>query len=204
MRRMYSENQIAEIVKKYPQAVVKALEGQDISVEGITSKGIANTGNIANTGDIGASGKITGGEIVENMTGYSATEGAPSNMTLDITYAGAVKNGNKLTLTLFCSITPSSIDSEYKSLISFFVPEAVSQKCIPYTLGSFTNVLDAKKVSGYYGLSDTSDINIVLRKSSGNPNEFVVQVRDSTLTANRTYLIRYEATFLLSDSLISE
>ena len=58
MRRMFSEKQIAEIVKNNPQAVVKALEGQDISVEGITSKGIANTGGLANIGDVAISGDL--------------------------------------------------------------------------------------------------------------------------------------------------
>lgn len=38
MRRMYSENQIAEIVKKNPEAVIKALEGQDISVNAVIQK----------------------------------------------------------------------------------------------------------------------------------------------------------------------
>lgn len=62
MRRMYSEKQILELVKKNPEAVVKALLGQDINVNGITSKGIANTGNVGITGDLAVSGSINGEE----------------------------------------------------------------------------------------------------------------------------------------------
>lgn len=58
MRRMYSEKQILELVKKNPEAVVRALLGQDINVEGITSKGIANTGGLANIGDVTISGNL--------------------------------------------------------------------------------------------------------------------------------------------------
>ena len=46
MRRMYSQNQIKEMIKESPSEVVEALKGQDINVNGITSKGIATTGAI--------------------------------------------------------------------------------------------------------------------------------------------------------------
>lgn len=62
MRRMFSEKQIKGIVKESPSEVVEALKGQDISVEGITSKGIANTGNVGITGDLAVSGSINGEE----------------------------------------------------------------------------------------------------------------------------------------------
>ena len=39
---MYSENQIAEIVKKYPLAVVEALKGQNVSVKSLIQEPIAS------------------------------------------------------------------------------------------------------------------------------------------------------------------
>lgn len=59
MRKMFSEKQIKKMVEESPAEVVKALKGQDINVEGITSKGIANTGALANIGDVAVSGKLT-------------------------------------------------------------------------------------------------------------------------------------------------
>ena len=68
MRRMYSESELREFIRNHGADVVQSLVGKDISVEGITSKGIANTGAIANigdvaiTGDLSVSGSINGEE----------------------------------------------------------------------------------------------------------------------------------------------
>ena len=61
MRRMFSENQIKEMIKEeavQPEEVVGLLVGKDINVDGITSKGIANTGAIANIGNVAISGDL--------------------------------------------------------------------------------------------------------------------------------------------------
>lgn len=59
MRKMFSRNEIIELIRKNPEAVLKALLGQDINVNGITSKGIANTGGLANIGDVAITGDLT-------------------------------------------------------------------------------------------------------------------------------------------------
>ena len=197
MRRMYSENQIAEIVKKYPQAVVKALEGQDINVEGITSKGIANTGNIANIGDIATTGKISGGEIVELMSGYSFV--APSQTEeLSLIYASAVKNGNKLTLVVFGSYTRRTEDPKVNpTLGEFVIPGEVASKIIPWS----SVFVDSKNIPVF------SSASTIVEKAVG------VEKRDSThisftgygfhsLTAETQFMFRIEETFLLSENMI--
>lgn len=94
---MYSENQIAELIKKNPQAVVKALEEQDISVEGITSKGIANTGSIENTGDIEATGDISGSSLSVGTTNinelFVKIMDAPESTTLTQEQINKIING---------------------------------------------------------------------------------------------------------------
>lgn len=71
MRRMYSESELREFIRTHKDDVVSALAGKDISVEGITSKGIANTGGLANIGDVAISGNLDvqgeeKGEIIAN------------------------------------------------------------------------------------------------------------------------------------------
>ena len=63
MRKMFSKKQLEEliaiVVENSPAEVVKALKGQDINVEGITSKGIANTGGFGNIGNVAISGELS-------------------------------------------------------------------------------------------------------------------------------------------------
>ena len=56
---MYSENQIKKIIEESAPAIIEALKGQDISINGLTSKGIANTGALGNIGDVAISGNLT-------------------------------------------------------------------------------------------------------------------------------------------------
>lgn len=58
MRRMYSESELRQFIRSHKDDVAAALVGKDISVEEITSKGIANTGGFANTGDVTISGDL--------------------------------------------------------------------------------------------------------------------------------------------------
>ena len=44
--------------------------------------------------NVDATGKVSGAEIIENMSGYSFTKGVDTN--LDFDYVGVVKNGNKI------------------------------------------------------------------------------------------------------------
>ena len=174
----------------------------DLTVDGITSKGIANTGGLANignvaiSGDLSASGKITGGEIVENMSGYSFIK-----QTGDITFAGAVKNGNKVTFAEFGSITTGEtlpVSGVY-SIGYFNIPTSVGEKLIPDnsgyiyvgTQGMFEN-LYSTPLNAYF----------ILVKDSNS--QFSIRLVTTGLSTNKTYKFRLEVTFLLSENLVPQ
>ena len=204
MRRMFSKNQVKEIVKESSSEVVEALKGQDINVNGITSKGIANTGNIATTGDIGATGKITGGEIVENMSGYSFTKSTNPNFAITYNYVGAVKNGNKLTLVISGIINFSAIPSSNLARIgAFVIPSSIGSKIFPYNIGSLNDVVDNKKVSFANTYSAYVDLPSVMFKNSDTEVELRLYNMPADMV-NINYNFRYEVTFLLSENLASE
>ena len=200
MRRMFSENQIKDIVKESPSEVVEALKGQDINVEGITSKGIANTG------DIGATGKITGGEIIENMSGYSFIPTSKQNISIERIYIGAVKNGNKLTLVIFGKATRSgSVGDNYTSLGDFVIPKAVGDKIRPTQIGGLANAVMSATISFFSAPANNVTLNTCATKGTGvDTNTITVYLYNlSNLVENVEYQFRYEITFLLSDSLVS-
>lgn len=58
MKRMYSKNELLLLIASAWPQIVGALKGHDIDVNGITSKGIANTGGFANIGDVAISGNL--------------------------------------------------------------------------------------------------------------------------------------------------
>lgn len=207
MRRMYSEKQIAELVKNNPQAVVKALEGQDINVEGITSKGIANTGNIANTGDIATIGKITGGEIVENMSGYSYTTPVIKNLTYDPLYVGAVKNGNKLTIVIFGKVNRSgTVENNFFALGTFGIPQEIYDKLVATPLGNQQRAIYSGTVNFFSGPSSPSSKAFIIDKNPAEQDPaiegYVYGV--NTLTQDTDYQFRIELTFLLGENLVPE
>ena len=68
---------VATYISEHPFAP-EMLEGQDISPD-----------------DISATGKITGAEIVENMSGYNASIPQITGLTIENVYTSVVKNGNK-------------------------------------------------------------------------------------------------------------
>lgn len=93
MRRMYSEKQILELVKNNPEAVVRALLGQDISVEGITSKGIANTGGLANIGDVAINGNLDVSGEGKGKVVANTLEQNEANWSADITVFPNITGG---------------------------------------------------------------------------------------------------------------
>lgn len=212
MKRMYSKKQILELVKSNPEAVIKALLGQDINVNGITSKGIANTGNIANTGDIANIGKITGGEILENMSGYGAkyADNTPGSSIYNPTYCSIVKTGNKLTLALAGTYTrPSENPPLNPTLIEFIIPKAIYDKLYPMT--SF--YISSKLLHYFDSVSSTGkDLAVSLGKRTETIDDNTIyklvltaySVHSSELVATTPYMFRYEETFLLGENLLPQ
>lgn len=147
-------------------------------------------------------GPITASSIIENMSGYSFTKPSPNNATLEILYAGAVKNGNKLTLVINGYITPTGTMDFHTDLGIFTIPQAVSAKLVSVNIGGYYT-LDAKQerflTTFDAGISKT----VIVSKVSTNKLYFTIEGGDSTFVANAKYYFRKEITFLLSDSLAS-
>ena len=98
------------------------------------------TGSASVGGGLDVGGEITGGSIIENMSGYRAT--ASSAALQEIAYAGAVKNGNKLTLVICGIITPDTtfLNNGGGTLVNFIIPKEVGDKIIPANI-SWNNVV---------------------------------------------------------------
>ena len=205
MRRMYSKQELQDIIKSL------LLSSVDISVGGITSKGIANTGNIANIGDIATTGKITGGEIIENMVGYGAkyADNTPDSSIYVPSYCGIVKNGNKLTLALAGTYTRPSEDAPVNPyLIEFIIPKEIYDKLNPMI--SF--FISSKLLHYFDSVSSTGkDLPVALNKrieTIDGKTIYKLQLTafsvHNVLTAGIQYMFRYEETFLLGENLLPQ
>lgn len=165
-----------------------------------TDLGAIFSGNVNISGTLNATA-ITGDSIIETMTGYSFTIDTPalSGCSLEVTYAGVCKNGNKITFVVFGKFNKESNGSlVIDAFVQFGIPNAIGAKLYPYVI-SGTNVLEEKIVPFYDGIYSKTDNTVIFRKYS---NTLVgLMMRTNDLTANTDYFFRYEATFLLSDNL---
>ena len=154
----------------------------------------------ANLAGANFTGAITAPSIIEDMSGY-VYNSAGTEAEVQLDYIGAVKNGNKLTFVLFGSITPTSSSSSY-SIASFTIPSQVGAKLIPATIGGISNAIDFKKVQF---IEETQNVvkDCSVRFSKYSDTSYTVfLLANHGLTVGTKYIFRYEATFLLSDSLI--
>ena len=145
--------------------------------------------------------KITGDEIVENMSGYSATIGTHTNVTLDNVYTSVVKNGNKLTIVTAVNVKRTASVTGDPLLMSVTLPNDIMSKLYPTTI-SGNQFLDNKVINAWKDDSNYVGMASFIRKES-KVNVYANQAAINLLTANTTYYYRYEVTFLLSDNLIS-
>ena len=156
-------------------------------------------GNINIDGNLNAT-KVTGNEIVENMSGYSFT--MPSTSGVEIIYASIVKNGNKLTMVLFGAITPTSNmnPDTATELGTFKLSDSVKPKILWYTSGSLSYVTAEGKVPLTYSVAYSIDGQFYFRVDPQG-NEVVKVYNKAQLNAGTTYHFRIEQTFLLSDNM---
>ena len=175
-------NQPVEAVEGFEDEVLLSIEGNDIEPK-----------------DVNATGKITGDEIIENMSGYSYVEGTTAGYTTSPVYVGAVKTGNKLTLVVALTFTRNAdaVDDEF-SMGRITIPEDILAKILPF----LSNVVDARDIIAFAS-DESKEIRCYITKPS-TYLQFNADVYNRNITANKEYYIRYEATFLLSDSLVSE
>ena len=156
------------------------------------------SGNVNISGTLNAT-KVTGDEIVENMSGYSFTKGTDTEKSiLTFVYAGVSKTGNKLTLALAVNI--NKVDGESNTLLGeFVVPSSVYAKLYPALMGG-NYYLAVNKVYALDANFAFHEMGYFVSKSGSN----VISIRALTTSPLGTGVnnyVRIELTFLLSDNL---
>lgn len=141
--------------------------------------------------------------VVEVMTGYSFTPYVAANLSIKTIYAGACKNGNKLTFVLFVKLTRSdALTNPMPTLGQFRIPSAIGAKLYTFTVGNYT-ALDIRKIFATHNvLENNKEIISYIAKNDNTTIDFrLAYGQADLLPLNTDYYFRYEATFLLSDNL---
>lgn len=156
-------------------------------------------GNVNVVGTLNAT-KVTGDEIVENMNGYSFTPNADlSKNGITLKYAGAVKNGNKVTFVIagiFNNTTGLSI-APHPDLGIFTIPTNIGQKLYPM----IETIIDVKPISFFLNFNTIVQKNMQMRKANNSTLNFQLISMNKDFNADADYAFRIEETFLLSDNL---
>ena len=145
-------------------------------------------------------GEIHGDEIIENMSGYSASMREITGITLENVYCGIVKNGNKLTIVHAFNITRTDNDAESGWFAYYYLPSAIMSKLYPTQIGTY-DWLSVQEAHAFSNELSSVKVNIGLLKSTDNLTCFITT---DNLVLNTKYYVRIEYTFLLSDNLISQ
>ena len=160
-------------------------------------------GNFAALSGANFTGPITSPSIIEDMpSGYGFT---PNNtdpaLTFEFVYVGAVKTGNKLTCVMAFNVTKTGTVLDNDGRIgNFNIPSAVGAKLIPTQIGAYYFLNN--KVEHAFS-SGSSNVQATCFSEKINNTTFANKVRVDNLVLNTKYYVRYEITFLLSDSLAS-
>lgn len=207
---MYSEQELTTIIKAvFDQEVESGVFDEDIAdyvdaylVEHPVDP-TAITGLDIAPKDVTASGNITAPSIIENMSGYSlnSTYAPPSN--IDLIYVGCVKNGNKITFSIFGEFTYTNSTLRY--LCGINIPSAIGSQLYPATIIGNNKLLDVRKIE-LVGKSTSEYEDIIVRtlKESNTILIFYIDPSQKVLDTEKTWVFRYEVTFLLSENLVSE
>ena len=176
-----------------------------INVQGtdydINDKRLPEVGGVVTLDD-----DFTANSIVEKMSGYGFTLGTlPTGLTLNVYYAGVVKNGNKVTFAIFAQIgrtgtvSPGYVDGKLR----FTIPATLMNKLYPTTIGGVSDCLDDCKVLLVDDASyeTTKELITLTLKASGSAIDVNMYNINTVLEDGHTYKFRYEKTFLLSDNL---
>ena len=146
--------------------------------------------------NVNASGAITGDSIIENMSGYAFVNSGATGLT--ISYAGVVKNGNKITYAIAGSYIKQAGVANVL-LGSFNNPQSIYNKLYP---NPTTAAIDNKIVGFIRGTVNIVNCYATTQKTSSGLGQISTTVYGiGSLTDGVTYDFRYEVTFLLSDNL---
>ena len=145
--------------------------------------------------------EIKADSIIENMSGYKFNDLEPTGFTINFVYAGACKNGNKLTLVVFMTITRTS-GTFTNDICSFEVPKNVGSKLFPdSSLG--IGIISLWQAQAYSNVYTKVDLDLRMTKTEST-NYDTLQITGSglgSLTLDTLYNLRIEQTFLLSENL---
>lgn len=156
--------------------------------------GVLFSGNVSISGNMAVTGKITGAEIVEDMTGYTFSKNP--NAPFTYAYAGVCKNGNKITFVI-AGVLNTDTPTNIFNAGSFTLPLAVANKIVPLESGT-SQVAYIKTVASLDYINDV-ELEGVVVKDSVMVLGFRLYPR--YVTAGTDYKVRIEMTFLLSDNL---
>lgn len=195
-----SEIESGEIVLQQGESVESAAIVNGHLILTLTNGDELDAGQLLNgdlnvSGNLSVTGKITGAEIVENMTGYNFYEGSALPEGVDIVFAGAVKNGNKITFAVAMAVLLTEALNTSVLIGGFNMPQEVSDKIIP----SFSNYVDIKDIQ--FASSGTSTIGVKARFIKASSTTIQLNLRMENFVAGTQYYGRYECTFLLCDNM---
>ena len=217
---MYSKEQLNKLIDEVSRLI--AIEELDkvVPTPALASAGYVMCVNAAGTGyelknisgvvdgttirplNVYATGKITGAEIVEDMSGYSVALPATTGYTKETIYYGVCKNGNKLTIVAALNITKTSAEADSTVDLGIFtIPESVGSKLFPTQVGLY-NFLDNKVLNIFASAWTSVACAAYIQKSSDT--SIFARLESTNMLVNTTYYVRYEATFLLSEDLSPE
>lgn len=213
MRKMYSKKQIetmasdvakeeisqAEIdvnqIESFNEAVIGALSGEDITPK-----------------DVSATGDITAPSIVETMSGYSFSDTALA-VGINPVYIGVCKNGNKLTLVYALEIDASELEVSQPRFGRILIPEEIGNKIYALPDDQYNTIsgsLVPMYEKGSYSAPKYSVpiIGSIVRTGVGTgKNALIFGINgfaSPTYDMTKTYFLRFEITFLLSENLASQ
>lgn len=167
--------------------------------------------NNANAIELLGSGQvpsIKGDEIIENMSGYSVSlPSTDEHREVNPIYVGICKNGNKLTLVVFMALVPLEENLSGANCAvptTFTIPEEVGSKLYTYLVGGYPYLENKSCQATQYDDFTRHDIDVDILKDSNTQFRVVAYVPTTAgnLTANKTYVLRIEQTFLLSENLV--
>lgn len=166
----------------------------------LTNGEVLDAGELFN-GNVNIDGNFTANSIIENMGSDYGIELIAENKYFQTNYAGAVKNGNKLTLVLAGTFTRTTETPANIAPCYFLIPKNVGDKLFSNSLGALDNKQVLFMDSTTSGVSKFSRIT---KASSATPDIarlLVTFYGVNSLTIGTPYEFRYEVTFLLSDNL---
>lgn len=152
------------------------------------------------SGNVNIDGNFTANSIVENMSGYVAHVPNVEGYKKEGIFLSCVKTGNKITFVISMDITKAEGAGSTLSLGYFDIPSSVGIKLIPSSVGN-ANYIDNRKLQCFSALQSAVEVNAWCSKNSNTMITFACI--GSPMVVNTKYNVRYEATFLLNDNMVS-